>query len=198
MECRIDHSSLPQAGLELINRLNRAGYEAWFVGGCVRDLLMGIQPHDWDICTSALPEELESVLADFRIHETGIRHGTVMVMSGGEGFEITTFRTEGAYTDHRRPDSVRFVRDLASDLARRDFTINAMAYHSKFGLVDLYDGREDLKNGLIRAVGEPEERCGRCALRAGLTFKSNPPQRKPFIAAVRICTRSRQSVFLLN
>ena len=165
MECRIDHSSLPQAGLALINRLNRAGYEAWFVGGCVRDLLMGIQPHDWDICTSALPEELESVLADFRIHETGIRHGTVMVMSGGEGFEITTFRTEGAYTDHRRPDSVRFVRDLASDLARRDFTINAMAYHSKFGLVDLYDGREDLKNGLIRAVGEPEERFSEDALR---------------------------------
>lgn len=161
----IDHHRLPQAGLELVNQLNRAGYEAWFVGGCVRDLLLGKTPHDWDICTNALPEETARVLGDHPIHATGIKHGTVLVMAGGAGYEITTFRTESAYTDHRRPDEVKFVRDLASDLARRDFTINAMAYHSKFGLVDLYGGREDLEAGVIRAVGNPVDRFGEDALR---------------------------------
>lgn len=165
MERRIEHGKLPQEGLELVNRLNQAGYEAWFVGGCVRDLLMGSQPHDWDICTNALPNEIEAVLSGFKIHETGIRHGTVMVVSGGTGFEITTFRAESGYSDHRHPDSVRFVRDLSEDLARRDFTINAMAYHSQFGLVDRYGGREDLKHGIIRAVGAPEERFSEDALR---------------------------------
>ena len=161
----INHHQLPPAGLELINQLNRAGFEAWFVGGCVRDLLLGTVPHDWDICTNALPEETAQVLKDYRIHATGVKHGTVLVMAGGDGYEITTFRTESAYTDHRRPDEVKFVRDLASDLARRDFTINAMAYHSKFGLVDLYGGRDDLEAGVIRAVGDPKERFGEDALR---------------------------------
>ena len=165
MEQRISHDKLPPAGLELINRLNRAGYEAWFVGGCVRDLLLGQTPHDWDICTSALPEETERVLSDYPVHETGIAHGTVLVVAEGAGYEITTFRTEGAYTDHRRPDSVCFVRDLARDLARRDFTINAMAYHSHYGLVDRYDGRDDLQRKLIRAVGDPEQRLQEDALR---------------------------------
>lgn len=161
----IRHEMLPKTGLELVNKLNRAGYEAWFVGGCVRDMLMGTVPHDWDICTNALPEETQRVLSEYRIHETGIKHGTVLVMSGGDGYEITTFRTEAAYTDHRHPDSVRFVRDLASDLARRDFTINAMAYHSEFGLVDRFGGRVDLERGIIRAVGDPKARFQEDALR---------------------------------
>ena len=165
MICRISHNQLPPAGLELVNRLNRAGYEAWFVGGCVRDLLMGNPPHDWDICTNALPEETRRVLGDLRIHDTGIQHGTVLVMAGGAGYEITTFRTESDYSDHRHPDSVCFVRDLASDLARRDFTINAMAYHSQYGLVDRFGGREDLEQGIIRAVGDPAQRFEEDALR---------------------------------
>lgn len=165
MICRISHDQLPPAGLELVNRLNRAGYEAWFVGGCVRDLLMGNRPHDWDICTNALPEETREVLGDLRIHDTGIQHGTVLVMAGDAGYEITTFRTESDYSDHRHPDSVRFVRDLASDLARRDFTINAMAYHSQYGLVDRFGGREDLEQGIIRAVGDPAQRFEEDALR---------------------------------
>lgn len=165
MICRISHNQLPPAGLELVNRLNRAGYEAWFVGGCVRDLLMGNPPHDWDICTNALPEETRQVLGDLRIHDTGIQHGTVLVMAGGAGYEITTFRTESDYSDHRHPDSVCFVRDLASDLARRDFTINAMAYHSQYGLVDRFGGRENLEQGIIRAVGDPAQRFEEDALR---------------------------------
>ncbi len=156
---------LPETGLELVRRLNQAGFEAWFVGGCVRDLLLGDTPHDWDICTSALPAETEAVLAEFTVHETGIRHGTVLVVNGGDGYEITTFRTETAYTDHRHPDSVRFVRDLASDLARRDFTINAMACHPQHGLVDLFGGREDLERGVIRAVGQADARFQEDALR---------------------------------
>lgn len=165
MRCNIGHDCLPREGLELINRLNRAGYEAWFVGGCVRDLLLDITPHDWDICTNALPEETESCLSDYRIHETGIRHGTVLVMAGEQGYEITTYRTESDYTDHRHPDSVRFVRELTQDLARRDFTINAMAYHSRFGLVDRFGGKADLEQGVIRAVGCPGERFQEDALR---------------------------------
>lgn len=165
MRCNIGHDCLPREGLELINRLNRAGYEAWFVGGCVRDLLLGIQPHDWDICTNALPEETEACLPEYRIHETGIKHGTVLVMAGEQGYEITTYRTESAYTDHRHPDAVQFVRELTQDLARRDFTINAMAYHSRFGLVDRFGGKADLEQGVIRAVGRPEERFREDALR---------------------------------
>ena len=165
MRCNIGHDCLPPEGLELINRLNRAGFEAWFVGGCVRDLLLGIQPHDWDICTNALPEETKGCLSDYRFHETGIKHGTVLVMVGERGYEITTYRTEAAYTDHRHPDSVRFVRELTLDLARRDFTINAMAYHSRFGLVDEFGGKTDLEQGIIRAVGAPEERFQEDALR---------------------------------
>lgn len=165
MICGIHHDQLPCGGLELVNRLNRAGYEAWFVGGCVRDLLMGRVPQDWDICTSALPEQTKAVLAGYPVYETGIRHGTVLVRSGGAGYEITTFRRESAYTDHRHPDAVCFVRELSADLARRDFTVNAMAYHSRFGLVDYFGGREDLEQRVIRAVGDPGERFREDALR---------------------------------
>lgn len=165
MSDRVQTEQIPQNGLKLVNRLREAGYEAWFVGGCVRDLLMGNQPNDWDICTSAKPEQTKAVFSDCRIHETGIQHGTVLVMSGGDGYEITTYRTERDYSDHRRPDRVEFISELSGDLARRDFTVNAMAYHPDDGVVDLYGGREDLKRGLIRAVGNPEERFGEDALR---------------------------------
>ena len=165
MTDRVQTERIPKEGLELVNRLRSAGYEAWFVGGCVRDLLMGNEPNDWDICTRAKPEQTKAVFADYRIHETGIKHGTVLVMSGGAGYEITTYRTEREYSDHRRPDRVEFISELSGDLARRDFTVNAMAYHPDEGIVDLYGGREDLERGIIRAVGDPEERFGEDALR---------------------------------
>ena len=165
MTCQIDRAQLPPAGAALIRALERAGHEAWFVGGCVRDLLLGRIPHDWDICTDALPEQTRGVLGAYQIHDTGIRHGTLLVISGGEGYEVTTFRTEAGYSDHRHPDSVRFVRSLEEDLARRDFTVNAMSFHPERGLVDPFGGRADLERGLIRAVGEPELRFREDALR---------------------------------
>ena len=161
----IDLNQLPQGGLAIIQRLNCAGYEAWFVGGCVRDLLMGRVPHDWDICTNALPEETEHVFEHYAIHETGIAHGTVLLMVGEEGYEVTTYRTEGTYSDHRHPDKVCFVRDIASDLARRDFTINAMAYHPEHGVIDFYNGRKDLIEKKLRTVGSPQLRFQEDALR---------------------------------
>lgn len=162
---KIELNQLPQGGLAIIHQLNCAGFEAWFVGGCVRDLLMGQTPHDWDICTNALPEKTEHVFENYVIHETGISHGTVLVMVGEEGYEVTTYRTEGTYSDHRRPDKVCFVRDIKSDLARRDFTINAMAYHPKYGVIDYYNGRKDLEDRLIRTVGESQLRFQEDALR---------------------------------
>lgn len=162
---RVQTEQIPRDGLALVNQLRSAGYEAWFVGGCVRDLLMGNEPNDWDICTSAKPEQTKAVFADYRIHETGIKHGTVLVMSGGAGYEITTYRTEREYSDHRRPDRVEFISELSGDLARRDFTVNAMAYHPDDGVVDLYGGIADLQQGVIRAVGNPEERFKEDALR---------------------------------
>ena len=165
MTDRIPWEKLPPAGVEVIRALERAGHEAWFVGGCVRDLLMGRAPHDWDICTSALPEQTRSALAGYRTHDTGLRHGTLLVIAGGAGYEVTTFRAEVGYSDHRHPDAVRFVRTLEEDLARRDFTVNAMAFHPERGLVDPFGGRADLVRGLIRAVGDPELRFGEDALR---------------------------------
>lgn len=165
MTCQIDRAQLPPAGAALIRALERAGHEAWFVGGCVRDLLLGRIPHDWDICTDALPEQTRGVLGAYQIHDTGIRHGTLLVIAGGDGYEVTTFRTEAGYSDHRHPDSVRFVRSLEEDLARRDFTVNAMAFHPERGLVDPFGGRADLERGLIRAVGDPELRFREDALR---------------------------------
>lgn len=158
-------ASVPADVLELLNRLRAHGYEAWAVGGCVRDLLMGVPPHDWDLCTSALPEETERCFADDKVVETGLRHGTVTVVRGGQAYEITTYRTEGNYSDHRHPDGVSFVRSLREDLARRDFTINAMAYHPEEGLVDCFGGEEDLRRGVLRCVGEPERRFREDALR---------------------------------
>jgi len=156
---------LPTAVEIAINKLTAAGHEAYIVGGCVRDALLGAQPHDYDMTTSALPEETEKVFSEYRIFETGIKHGTVTVLINGEPLEITTFRVDGAYNDHRRPEEVTFTRSLQEDVARRDFTVNAMAYSPDTGIMDFWGGREDLKNGVIRAVGEPDRRFNEDALR---------------------------------
>ena len=148
-----------------IEILENNGYEAYFVGGCVRDMLMGIAPHDFDITTSALPEETVAAFDGFRVILTGLKHGTVTVLIENEPIEITTFRSDGEYSDHRRPESVSFSRKLEDDLSRRDFTVNAMAYSKRTGLIDLYGGKEDINKRLIRAVGEPEKRFTEDALR---------------------------------
>ena len=156
---------LPPSVQYLIRRLNDAGHEAFAVGGCVRDTLRGRTPHDWDICTSALPEEIHACFSDLRTVDTGIAHGTVTVLVNKTPYEITTFRREGTYTDHRRPDDVTFVRSLSEDLARRDFTINAMAAGSDGAVHDPYGGQADLDRGLIRCVGNPSARFQEDALR---------------------------------
>lgn len=142
----------------ILQTLDGAGFDAYLVGGCVRDLLRGVEPHDWDICTSALPEETEQCFADRRVIETGLKHGTVTVLEEGEPYEITTYRTEGPYSDSRRPDFVRFVPNLEEDLARRDFTMNAISMDLQGNLRDPYGGADDIKSRLIRCVGEPDQR----------------------------------------
>lgn len=149
---------LPNYVTGCIDRLEHAGFTAYTVGGCVRDALLGLQPHDFDLCTSALPEETEAVFADFPLILAGKKHGTVAVVTGGGIVEITTFRTEGSYTDNRHPEWVKFVPDIEQDLARRDFTVNAMAYSPTRGFADPFGGREDLKNQVLRAVGDPAAR----------------------------------------
>lgn len=156
--------NLPENASNIIAALERAGFEAYVVGGCVRDGCLGRAPKDWDICTSALPEQVEAVFEGERVLETGIKHGTVTVMMG-EPIEITTFRLDGKYVDSRRPESVTFTTDLEADLARRDFTVNAMAYSPRTGLIDPFGGRGDIEKGLIRAVGDPRERFREDALR---------------------------------
>lgn len=148
-----------------INLLQSAGFEAYAVGGCVRDSLLGKTPNDWDITTSAKPEDMKSVFADFHCIDTGIKHGTVTVVIDGEPLEITTFRLDGEYEDNRHPKSVTFTSDLGADLGRRDFTVNAMAYSKMTGTVDLFGGQNDLKNGIIRCVGAPDRRFNEDALR---------------------------------
>jgi tRNA nucleotidyltransferase (CCA-adding enzyme) len=156
---------LPQGVAFLIRELESAGFEAWAVGGCVRDSLLGLAPHDWDICTNARPEQTLTVFAGRRVIETGIKHGTVTVLLDNITYEVTTYRTEGVYTDSRHPDSVSFVVSLKEDLSRRDFTVNAMAYHPNRGLYDDFGGAEDLKNKIIRCVGDPVLRFTEDALR---------------------------------
>lgn len=148
-----------------INLLQSAGFEAYAVGGCVRDSLLGKTPNDWDITTSAKPEDMKSVFADFHCIDTGIKHGTVTVVIDGEPLEITTFRLDGEYEDNRHPKSVTFTSNLGADLGRRDFTVNAMAYSKKTGMVDLFGGQNDLKNKIIRCVGDPDRRFNEDALR---------------------------------
>ena len=156
---------LPRTVSDLIARLEQAGYSAYAVGGCVRDSIMGREPHDWDLCTSALPAQMQEVFRGEHVIETGLKHGTLAVVIGHVPYEITTFRVDGAYTDHRHPDSVSFVENVAGDLSRRDFTVNAMAYSPRSGLVDLFGGQEDLRRRVIRCVGIPEERFREDALR---------------------------------
>ena len=154
----------PGAAL-LLDALHGAGHAAYAVGGCVRDSLLGLDPHDWDLCTSARPEQVMALFGEEKCIPTGLQHGTVTVKQGGRLYETTTFRTEGAYSDGRHPDVVCFVPDVREDLARRDFTINAMAYSAEKGLIDPFGGRDDLAAHLVRAVGEPERRFEEDALR---------------------------------
>lgn len=148
-----------------IDLLQSAGFEAYAVGGCVRDSLLGKTPNDWDITTSAKPEDMKSVFAEFHCIDTGIKHGTVTVVIDGEPLEITTFRLDGEYEDNRHPKSVTFTSNLGADLGRRDFTVNAMAYSKMTGTVDLFGGQNDLKNKIIRCVGDPDRRFNEDALR---------------------------------
>ena len=150
--------SLSRGAKFAIARLESRGYEAYAVGGCVRDSLLGQAPHDWDLTTNATPDETAAAFADCRVVETGKKHGTVTVLDRGEPLEITTYRRDGAYADNRHPVSVTFSKTLSDDLSRRDFTVNAMAYHPSRGLVDLFGGKEDLQNGVIRCVGNAETR----------------------------------------
>ena len=159
-EIKID---MPQAVREIIEVLEGAGYEAFAVGGCVRDAVLGREPADWDITTSAMPEEVKALFS--RTIDTGIQHGTVTVMKDHVGYEVTTYRIDGEYEDARHPKEVSFTSNLVEDLKRRDFTINAMAYNDRVGIVDEFDGIGDLENKIIRCVGEPKERFGEDALR---------------------------------
>ena len=157
--------TIPPQVQALLRQLNAAGFSAYAVGGCVRDSLLGCAPQDWDICTSAGPEQTEACFAADRTILTGARYGTVTVVRGGVPYEITTFRAEAGYADSRHPDRVDFLRELAPDLARRDFTVNAMAYSKMTGTVDLFGGQNDLKNKIIRCVGDPDRRFNEDALR---------------------------------
>ena len=161
-------SNIPKYITDVTSRLEEAGFDAYLVGGCVRDRAMGKTPHDYDVTTNAKPHEMQKVFENYRVIETGLKHGTLTVVSDGECVEITTYRIDGDYLDARHPESVSFTRNLADDLARRDFTVCAMAwspYAAGDGIVDLYDGRGDLDRRLIRCVGQPEQRFREDALR---------------------------------
>lgn len=181
--------SIPTLVSEILETLQRHGFAAYLVGGCVRDRLLSKTPHDWDICTAATPEETLRLFPDSVA--TGLRHGTITVQSNGLAVEVTTFRAEGSYSDHRHPDSVRFVSDLVADLARRDFTINAMALSTEGVLEDPFGGQADLAAKILRAVGAPELRFQEDALRmlravrfaAQLGFRIEPETE----AAIRTC-----------
>lgn len=156
---------LPDKAALIINMLEQRGYQAYAVGGCIRDTLIGLKPADWDIAASALPMETMEVFARYEVIPTGVKHGTVTVIIDNEPFEITTFRKDGPYSEHRRPERVSFVDGLEEDLKRRDFTFNALAYNPHRGLVDFFGGEADLRAGIIKCVGEPEERFEEDALR---------------------------------
>ena len=183
---------MDEGAAELLDTLHRAGYAAYVVGGCVRDSLLGLTPYDWDLCTSALPQQVMELFGAQRCIPTGLQHGTVTVKQSGALYEITTFRTEGTYTDGRHPDEVHFVPDVREDLARRDLTINAMAYNEKEGLVDPFGGQADLQSGIVRAVGVPRQRFTEDALRilrlyrfaARFGFAIDPPTAQ---AAQELC-----------
>ena len=156
---------IPQYVQNCLDRLEKAGYHAYIVGGCVRDAILGLEPNDYDMCTNALPEETEAVFADHKLVLAGKKHGTIGVITEGGVIEITTFRTEGNYTDNRHPEWVKFVPSIEEDLARRDFTVNAMAYSPSRGLKDPFGGQEDLTNHILKAVGDPGQRFREDSLR---------------------------------
>ena len=156
---------LPLEIERLIDRLEQAGFPTYAVGGCVRDSVLGLEPHDYDLCTAALPQQIQTVFGDYPMFLAGVKHGTVSLVTELGVVEITTFRTEGDYADGRHPDWVRFVPELTGDLARRDFTINAMAYSPQRGFADPFGGWEDLQRGVLRAVGDPRKRFREDALR---------------------------------
>ena len=194
-----DHKiKLDPGAAALLDALHGAGYAAYAVGGCVRDSLLGLTPHDWDLCTSALPRQVLDRFGKEQCIPTGLQHGTVTVKYGGKLYETTTFRTEGSYSDGRHPDSVAFVPDVKEDLARRDFTINAMAYSAEEGLIDPFGGQKDLARGLVRAVGVPSASCGSTGSRRGLALKSTrlPGRRRG--SSVPIWTASPLSVSRRN
>ncbi len=165
-ERQIELPVMPPIAATLIGMLNERGFEAWAVGGCVRDSLLGKEPKDWDLCTSAKPEQVKECFAGtYKVLETGIQHGTVTVLAQNETYEITTYRAEGEYEDHRRPEAVTFVDSLEEDLARRDFTINAMAMGPDGTIIDPFNGQVDLKAGVLRCVGNPAQRFEEDALR---------------------------------
>ena len=195
---------LPESIAEIINALETAGFSTYAVGGCVRDACLGLDPHDYDLCTSALPEQTEAVFRDRRLVLAGKKHGTIGVVTATGVVEITTFRTEGSYRDNRHPDWVQFVPDVESDLARRDFTVNAMAYSPTRGYADPFGGREDLRKGILRAVGDPEKRFQedalrilrgvRFAVRFGLKVDAATEQAM-FSQAARMDSLARERVF---
>lgn len=152
-----DAMNIPEYVKNIIKRLNDNGHSAYVVGGCIRDILQGTEPNDWDVCTSALPDEVAHIFDDHKVIPTGMKHGTITVMTP-EPVEITTFRAESGYSDGRHPDEVKFVKNITEDLARRDFTVNAMAYSPYEGFIDPFGGQNDLKAGILRCVGEPCDR----------------------------------------
>ncbi len=183
-----------QAAIRVIERIEKAGYEAVIVGGAVRDYLLEKQVNDVDVATSAMPEEIKKIF-----HSTvdiGIAHGTVLVLDEGQPIEVTTYRTEGIYVDFRRPEQVTFVKSLEKDLERRDFTINAMAMTKTGELIDLYGGRQDLQNGLIRAVGDPNTRFREDALRMLRAVRFSA--QLGFLLKIRHSLQFNKTVILLN
>lgn len=166
------HIKMNQKAEQIIRTLQSRGFEAYAVGGCVRDAMLGLEPHDWDICTNARPGQLREVFRDFPTYDYGLKHGTLTISCDGEPFEVTTYRIDGVYRDNRHPECVSFTGDLTLDLSRRDFTVNAMAYSDETGLVDPFGGEQDLRSGVLRCVGDPGSRFREDALRIlrGLRF----------------------------
>lgn len=187
---------LPNTVIMILERLMAHGHEAFIVGGCVRDLLMGFVPKDWDITTDAAPEVIKYIFNNFKIIDIGARHGTIGVLIDGNVYEITTYRTEGEYIENRRPAHVKFIKDIREDLGRRDFTINAIAYNHKDGLIDLFGGIDDIRAGIIRCVGNPKERLKEDALRIlrALRFSSE----KGFEIEAKTYARACEYKALLN
>lgn len=187
-------ANIPEYINDIISQLQSAGFDAYIVGGCVRDTLLSLSPNDWDVCTAASPEAVKAALNNYKVIETGIAHGTVTAVKNGDICEITTFRSDGDYTDHRRPNSVSFSTDIRDDLSRRDFTVNAMAYSHATGIIDLFDGQKDLSNKLLRCVGDAKTRFTEDALRiiralrfsASLGFKIEDETKKAIFSCCHL------------